>query len=312
MQRKINKVILDDFRDGFHYIVTDVIAGGNHIIECYVGVTEKNNFYSRYSYLELERDERCLVITKEAFEKFGAKRYFDFRHDFKKSNILDGAWLTFARAGQDEYTCDPSYEFLLKDYFYYGSGFMVRPGYDNLSYDKCLEGASTQIKRLIAVLKTKSKLRNKPHDLRREEVLELLKTSPYWGKKYYYYVSNVDPISEKTIDETCRIDLYEFRSDINQKVYQVAGTSLYIYADKTITTIVDKKVAFGSNYNKIIYKALSIDGLNEADIFNVKKALGNKVFDPYWDKVLSNLGRIINRHDRNNLYNVLKLGEKDA
>ena len=312
MQRKINKIILDDCRDGFHCVITDVIAGGNHIIECYVGVTSKNDYYSRYSYLELERDERCLVISNEAFSKFGTKKYIDSSADFKKANPIDWAWLTFARAGKGSETTDPSYSFLEKDYFYYGSGFMVRSSYENLSYSKCLDAANTQIERLLTALKTKNKLRNKVFELSQDEVLDVLKDSEYWGKTYYCYYTNTSIIKKTVIDENCKIGLYDFKKDLNQKLYYVIGTPLIIYADKTVVIAGNDNYNYSAdNYNDAVIAGLSRDGLHASDVFTVKQKLGDKIFNPYWDLVVSKLGRRLNRHDRNNLLNVLELGENN-
>lgn len=304
IKRTGNRIIKNETVEDYHTIITDVQADGKQFIECYVGVRPGDRMYSIYKSID-HHDKRFNFISKKAFEDFGAKKEYSSRREFFDLLPLDGAWLSFAKSGE-------TYDFLDNLKFYYGAGFLVGAN-RNCTVENNIDAAETLIKRLIdALQKGESVNEFITIETTPENVHNLLKRTKYWNQYIYSYTGKDTPISKVLIDENVKIVLYDFDKEVNQKIYQVLGTTMQIRADGLIVREFYYKDKIAQQeichlfYSSAVIDGLSRNGLHQADILKISELINTRRYSNYWMMVIFNLGRRINRRDRNNIWHLLK------
>ncbi len=311
MQRSINKVIKSEMIDNKHVVITDVIADGRQFIEYYVGVDNTSNFHSIYPFLE-GRDERVRIIVRQCFDKFGAKKSFDFS-EIKYLEPIHGAWLSFARTGK-EYP-----EYLKEELFYYGGGFFVGANTKS-TYDASLEASNIMINRILDTLNSTTHRRlGKTEELAQEDVWKVLVEKLEVDHIYCYDLVS-KAINKVELNDKLKVELYDFNSTLNQKSYFVNGTYFIVNADKTILfknhhfthPFKSSEVHMHKfDFLSTVLFGLSQNGLDIQTIRYLRYVLSSYMDRKYWFELMFRLYRKLHRHDRNNLKNLLNyIGEK--
>lgn len=298
MTRIVKEVIeVQNAHPGFHTLVVSVNAGGNDFIECYVGVTKDSNYWSKYLSIN-ERDRRFQQVDHQAFKAYGSKKDFDRNENISELMPLDGAWLSFARSGE-------TYDFLKDELFYYGAGFLINKSHKNQTEENSIEAAEIQIVRLLKVL-VDNKI-EKSSDALEEEIWEFIEKSDYANKEVYSWLSFNYPISKKIISrEQIKIVLYDFNQKINQKIWQIHGTGIFIQADGKIYEKIRWDHDFPYNHFMSLGAAIvartSREKLHPDDIENLKALLGDYYYKIYWNKLVEKTReQKLNRNECSNL-----------
>lgn len=304
MTRIVKEVIeVQNEHPGFHTLIVNVNAGGNDFIECYVGVNKDSNYWSKYPSIT-GRDRRFQQVENQAFKAYGSKEGFDRNENLSNLMPLDGAYLSFARSGK-------TYDFLQDDLFYYGSGFLINKNHKNQTLENSKEAAEIQIVRLLKVL-VDNKIA-KSSDALEEEIWEFIEKSDFMGKEIYSWISSNHPISWGKINrETTKIVLYDFCQKINQKIWQIHGTGIFIQADGKIYERFRYDLDFPYNHFYSMGEAIdartSREKLLPADIENLKRLLGGYCSKGYWNKLVEKAKeQKLNRCERANLKSLLLL-----
>ncbi len=304
MNRIVKEVIeVKNEHPGFHTLIVSVNAGGNDFIECYVGVNKDSNYWSKYPNIT-ERDRRFQQVAQQAFKAYGSKNDFDRNVDLNELMPLDGAWLSFARSGK-------TYDFLYDDLFYYGAGFLINKTYKNQTEENCKEAAEIQIVRILKVL-VDNKI-EKSSDALEEEVWEFIEKAGYIGKEIYSWIGSKYPICGRRISkELSKLVLYEFNQKINQKIWQIHGTGIFIQADGKIYEKIRWDQDFPYNHFSSLGEAIvarsSREKLHPVDIESLEYLLGGYHSKGYWNRLVAKAKeQKLNRNERANLRSILTL-----
>lgn len=290
---------------GYHTLIVYVNAGGIDFIECYVGVNKDSNFWSKYDNITV-RDKRVQLITKLGFELCGSRKEFDRCEKISELMPLDGAWLSFSRKG----TC---YDFLKDDYFYYGAGFSIDPMYKNMNEVNCRYAAEIQITRILKVLVNENDNIGKQAEAVEDDIWKFIENSDYYNKTIYSWVSfNYAIGSIKICKELTKLSLYDYSQKLNQKIWQIHGTGIFIRADGKIYEDIAYNYDFPKNHYWSLEDAITArvakEKLHPSDIEKLETLLGDFLNKRYWRNIVDKAKeQKLNRNERANLKALLLL-----
>lgn len=327
---------LDTHNGKFHVVITEIVVNNSQrFIECYVGVNKYSSFYHSDEYIE-PSNLKCAIISRDAFTKYGSKKYFDHESEFAKvKSGLDGAWLTFHR-NYENVKDDKSYKFLLPKRTYYGSGFLIRDELEVTNRENSIQSAIIQADRIMqAILDNEFKLQYDSNRISKKDAQKILFYSKFNKNSYIIRGNNIvfmpkvnvcsqmgsnfmrdqiqdskyNPIYCWSVDGIFRVinkyDVREFRKDLVFDTFADALSALL----KGPYTYKRKKNTILSNYDIDFYRRFKI---NTQMINYIKFELQNKGLYKltYWSKLIDKLEKngYLNKHDRNNLILLIKNG----
>lgn len=310
MVRAVKEVIeVPNENKGFHNLIVAVNAGGSEFIECYVGVDKSSKFWSGYNDITY-RDKRHQIVENQAFKKFGSKKEFNSFREISNMMPIDGAWLTFARSGK-------TYDFLKDDFFYYGSGFCIKPGHKYCNEENCREAAKVQLDRMFMVINQEHPDLEKAFEADENDIWDIIQKSDYYGKTYHSWIGGSRPICCTEIRrEVTKLFLYEFDQELNQKIWQIQNTAIFVRADGTIFEKIKYDETFPYNHfssfeKAVIYRA-SKESLHSSDIEKLRDRLGDysdaaSHAGYYWSSILEKAAESkLNKNERSNLEELLQ------
>lgn len=300
-----NVVEIQNEFPGYHTLIVYVNAGGLDFIECYVGVNIDSNFWSKYDSITF-RDKRFQLIEKLGFELYGSRKEFERGKNISELMPLDGAWLSFARKG----TC---YDFLNNELFYYGAGFNIDSMHKNKNEVNSRDAAEIQITRILKVLVNENNNIGKPAEADESDIWEFLEKSDYFNKTIYSWISfNYAIGSIKICRELTKLSLYDFSQKLNQKIWQLHGTGIFIRADGKIYEDIKYDKDFPKNHFWSLEDAITArvakEKLHPSDIEKLEALLGDFLNKRYWRNIVDKAKeQKLNRNERANLKALLLL-----